>query len=72
MPRVMITVVMPRATIPTNAKFLVTLNRFRSVAKVLVRIESPMQARATATVTQKAWRLTSQAIGCASDCWSIA
>ena len=60
MPPVMMTAVMPSATMATNAKLRVTLKRFCGVAKVSVTQLSTTQAMTAATNTQKVWRDSSQ------------
>src|SRR5262245_60379395 len=56
MPPVMITAVIPMATIATKAKLRVTLNRFCGVAKALVANDRTTAASRAAASTQKAWR----------------
>ena len=60
MPPVMITIVMPSAMIATKVKLRVTLKRLFEVANELVANDRKMQARMTATKTQKVWREVSQ------------
>ena len=71
MPAVMMTAVIPSAMMPTKAKFRVTLNRLRSVAKVSVARVRATQASTAARNTQKVWRLSSQLIAPPWTCWSM-
>ena len=59
-PPVMITAVMPMATIATKAKLRVTLNRLLGVAKVLVSTDIASTASKAASSTQNICLLTSQ------------
>src|SRR5690606_28160809 len=63
MPPDAMTAVMPKAMMPTKAKFLDTLKRFLSVAKVSVRIVRVRQARTAARKTQKVWWLITRETG---------
>src|SRR5262245_9648380 len=56
MPPVMITAVIPMATMATKAKLRVTLKRFCGVAKALVANDRTTAASRAAVSTQKAWR----------------
>ena len=60
MPPVMITIVIPSATIATKVKLRATLKMLFEVANELVANDRKMQARMTATETQKACREVSQ------------
>ena len=60
MPPVMITIVIPSAMIATKVKLRVTLKMLFEVANELVANDRKMQARITATETQKACREVSQ------------
>ena len=60
MPPVMITIVIPSATIATKVKLRATLKMLFEVANELVANDRKMQARITATETQKACREVSQ------------
>src|SRR5215469_9031167 len=68
MPPVMMTAVMPRATMATKAKLRVTLNRFCSVAKVSVASVKATNASTVTRKTQNVWRdksqLTAPSVGC--------
>src|SRR6266852_8471883 len=61
MPPVMITIVIPSAMIATKVKLRATLKILFEVAKELVANDRKMQARHTATRTQKVCREVSQA-----------
>src|ERR1700748_1666766 len=63
MPPVMMTAVMPSATMPTNSKWRWTLNRFVRVANVSVASESAITATTAAINTQKVWRDKSHVSG---------
>src|SRR3989442_13246759 len=60
MPPVMITIVIPSAMIATKVKLRATLEMLFEVANELVANDRKMQARMTATETQKACREFSQ------------
>ena len=60
MPPVMITIVIPSATIATKVKLRATLKMLFEVANEFVANDRKMQARITATETQKACREVSQ------------
>ena len=55
MPAVTITAVMPRAMIPKNAKFRVTLYMFRSVRNTSDTIDMMIPMTRIATITQNGW-----------------
>src|SRR5262245_1512542 len=65
MPPVMITIVIPMATMATKAKFRVTLKRFCGVAKASVANDRITAASSAAASTQNACRLST----CASRPW---
>ena len=54
-PAVMMTAVMPRAMIPKNAKFRVTLYMFRSVMNTSDTIDMTIPMATIATITQNGW-----------------
>ena len=56
MPAVTITAVMPRAMIPKNAKFRVTLYMFRSVMNTSDTIDMTIPMTRIATITQNGLR----------------
>ena len=63
MPPVMITAVMPKATMATSEKLRVTLNRLLDLVKVSVTVLSSTIAMSAASSTQNTWRDSSQASG---------
>ena len=60
-PAVMMTAVMPRAMIPKNAKFRVTLYMFRSVMNTSDTMDMTIPMTTIATITQNGWARISRA-----------